>query len=193
MLRRIIPLLFFLSIINAQIALPTFQAIHKVHLSTSSSTVDNFSGEVGPEFEGWTQCEGYLDQSGGDDIPQAWGDDCTDNSYSKLRLVCGANVNTYRYIDVDKNVFRDGLTSYPESGLISSAKDNNGNSFSISNVIYATGNHPHNSRSWWAGGSGCSETARQITINNSCTMECGNCFGQNIGNGNARYLWIYVQ
>ena len=37
MLGRIIPLLFILSFINAQIALPTFQAVHKPH-STASST-----------------------------------------------------------------------------------------------------------------------------------------------------------
>ena len=37
MLRRLTLLLFFLSIINAQIALPTFQAVHKPH-STASST-----------------------------------------------------------------------------------------------------------------------------------------------------------
>ena len=36
---KIIPLLFFLSFINAQIALPTFQAVHKPHTITSSSTV----------------------------------------------------------------------------------------------------------------------------------------------------------
>jgi hypothetical protein len=37
MLIRIIPLLFFLSFINAQIALPTFQAVHKPHSAASSS------------------------------------------------------------------------------------------------------------------------------------------------------------
>ena len=43
MLRRIIPLLFFLSFINAQIALPTFQAVHKPHSTTStlSGTPEN--------------------------------------------------------------------------------------------------------------------------------------------------------
>ena len=40
MLRRIIPLLFSLSFINAQIALPTFQAVHKPH-STTSGTPEN--------------------------------------------------------------------------------------------------------------------------------------------------------
>ena len=37
MLGRIISLLFILSFLNAQIALPTFQAVHKPH-STASST-----------------------------------------------------------------------------------------------------------------------------------------------------------
>ena len=35
----IIPILFFLSILNSQIALPTFQAVHKPHSSTSSGSV----------------------------------------------------------------------------------------------------------------------------------------------------------
>ena len=39
MLRRIILILFFLSILNAQIALPTFQAVHKVH-NTNTQVVD---------------------------------------------------------------------------------------------------------------------------------------------------------
>ena len=37
MLRRIILLLFYFSFINAQIALPTFQAVHKTHSASSSS------------------------------------------------------------------------------------------------------------------------------------------------------------
>jgi alpha-tubulin suppressor-like RCC1 family protein len=39
MFKTIIPLLIFLSFINAQIALPTFQAVHIPHNITSSSTV----------------------------------------------------------------------------------------------------------------------------------------------------------
>ena len=184
--------LIFIYAVNSQVVLPSFQGFQKAHTFSSGNTVSGFSGQVGPVFVGWTQCEGYLDQIGGDDIPQAWGDDCTDNSYTKLRLVCGENTTSYRYIDVDKNVFREGLTGYPESGLISASKDQDGNNFSISDVIYATGNHPHNSRSWWAGPWGCQEYRTSITVNNNCTMECANCFGQNLGN-NARYLWIYVQ
>jgi len=155
--------------------------------------VPNFSGEIGPTFGGWKQCEGYLDKSGGDDVPQAWGDDCTNVAYTKIKLVCGATVNTYRYIDVNKNVFKDGLTGYLEENLILLAKDQNGNNFAIDNKIYANGSHPHTSVSWWNGGDGCNELATNITINNGCPMEAQNCFGQNIGNGNNRYLWIYVQ
>ena len=194
MIKRItLILLSFFCIINAQIALPTFQGVHKPHSSSSGSTVDGFSGQTGPVFDGWTQCEGYLDQSGGDDIPQAWGDDCTDDSYTKIKLCCGQDTDTYRYIDVNKNVFADGLSGYPERGLILVSEDQSGSSFTVSNVIYASGNHPHNSVSWWGGGSGCNESATNITINNSCQMEAANCFGQNIGNGTARYLWVYVQ
>ena len=40
MVNRILPLLLFLSGINAQIALPTFQAVHKTH-STTSGTPEN--------------------------------------------------------------------------------------------------------------------------------------------------------
>ena len=50
MLRRIIPLLFFLSFINAQIALPTFQAVHKPHtavaVAESDSQTFNYTGSV---------------------------------------------------------------------------------------------------------------------------------------------------
>ena len=41
MLRRIIPILLLLSFINAQIALPTFHAVHKPHTTTSSGTPEN--------------------------------------------------------------------------------------------------------------------------------------------------------
>ncbi len=49
------------------------------------------------------------------------------------------------------------------------------------------------SGSWWNGGDGCNESATNITVNNICPMEAQNGFGQNIGTGNNRYLWIYVQ
>jgi hypothetical protein len=154
--------------------------------SLTTQTVPGFNGVLGPEFDGWLQCEGYFDQSGGDDIPQAWGDDCASALYSKIRLVCGANVSSHRYIDVSKNVFKDGLTGYSQTGLIYNA------SFSgYENIIYANENHPHNSVSWWGGGAGCGETNNNTTINNGCPWEASNCFGQGISG--SRYLWLYVQ
>ena len=49
---RIIPLIFILSFINAQIALPTFQAVHKPHTTTSSGTFTftncSATGKTGP-------------------------------------------------------------------------------------------------------------------------------------------------
>jgi len=43
MLKRIIPILFLLSFINAQIALPTFQAVHKPHTAVAESDSQTFS------------------------------------------------------------------------------------------------------------------------------------------------------
>jgi len=154
---------------------------------TSTGTVPGFSGELGPVFgNGWLQCEGYLDKPGGDDIPKEWGNDCAKAEYKNVKLVCGLSKSSYRYIDVKKNVFLLGLSAYPESGLIYDA-----NYGGYENVIYATGNHPHNSVSWWAGGDGCNESSKNTTINNSCGWEASNCFGQ--GLGGERYLWVYVK
>jgi len=150
------------------------------------------NGLAGPDFtdQCWFRCEGYLDAAGGDDIPLAWGDNCNIQNYDRVRIACGSSVNSYRYIDVEKNPFKDGLCCYPENGLISAAKDQNGNDFAIDNKIYAEGNHPHSGRSWWNGGQGCAESYTNITFNNICTWEASNCFGQNIGG--SRYLWVYV-
>ena len=156
-------------------------------------TPPNFQGQVGPVFNDgcWIQCEGYLDQPGGDDIPPAWGNDCTGVQFSRVRLVCGASLNAYRYITVQKNVFKDGLNAYPEVGLITESKDQNGIPFMTLNQIYAAGNHPHNGISWWGSGDGCGEAKLNTTINNNaCTWEASNCFGQNIAG--SRYLWVYV-
>ena len=152
-----------------------------------SGQVPNFSGETGPAFgDGWLQCAGYYDRPGGDDVPRAWGQPCALNNYNKLRVVCGSSRNSYRYIDVNKNVFRLGLSGYPETNLIT---DSN---FTIqANQIYANGNQPNSGTSWWAGGNGCSESSRNLTVNNSCGWEASNCFGLN-HNGN-RYLWVYVK
>ena len=43
MLRRIIPILLLLSFINAQIALPTFHAVHKPHTTVAESGSQTFS------------------------------------------------------------------------------------------------------------------------------------------------------
>ena len=72
MLIRIIPLLFFLSFIDAQIALPTFQAVHKSHTTTSSNgELENIFGSA-TSFtlkgnNSWTQnyaCTGWGDIDG---------------------------------------------------------------------------------------------------------------------------------
>ena len=63
MLRRFILLLFSLSFINAQIALPTFQAVHKPHSTTSSSIPENpaQSSGISPDYTGgaWNYLMGY--------------------------------------------------------------------------------------------------------------------------------------
>ncbi|MFT7519682.1 MAG: hypothetical protein ACI9MC_001825 [Kiritimatiellia bacterium] len=155
-------------------------------------TVPGFDGVDGPLFRDWLQCEGYLDKSGGDDIPVAWADNCTDREYGAVRVVCGASDSSYRYIDVKKNVFRDGLSSYPESGLITRFADDAETEIKlVSNLIYAQGNNPNSGRSWWIAGSGCGESTPTLTVNNSCPYEASNCFGQNISS--ERYLWVYVK
>ena len=63
---RIIPLLFFLSIINAQIALPTFQSVHKPHTTTStlSGTPENPLQSSGLSItqrpSSWSYMMGYI-------------------------------------------------------------------------------------------------------------------------------------
>ena len=158
-----------------------------------NATVPGFSGQLGPDFaaNGWLQCEGYYDSQNAGDIPAAWGDDCTGAEFGQVRLVCGATSDTYRYIDVKKNVFKDGLAGYQENGLITAANDQSGNSFSIDNTIYADSNHPHNGTSWWNGGNGCGEDNQNMTVNNGCPWEASNCFGQGIGG--PRFLWVYVK
>ena len=159
---------------------------------TVGAFVAGFSGEVGPVIKGYLQCEGYLDKTGGDHVPKAWGDSCTDKKYNNIAIACGTSKTSYRYIEVKKNVFRDKLSAYPERNLITAFKDQSGTSYSFSpNYIYATGNDPHNSRSWWVNGNGCGEHYLTLTVNNSCTYEASNCFGQNIKGD--RYLWVYVK
>ncbi|MEZ4427433.1 MAG: DUF4215 domain-containing protein [Nannocystaceae bacterium] len=159
----------------------------------ANPTPPDFSGEVGPDFSDdgcWLQCGGYFDQSNSEDIPTAWGANCEGADFSRVRLACGASVDSYRVITVEKNVFKDGLSGYPENGLISESIDQDGVSFSTSNQIYAENNDPNTGRSWWGAGNGCGESNTNTTINNFCTYEASNCFGQGI-NG-SRYLWVYV-
>jgi hypothetical protein len=160
------------------------------------SLVPGFSGERGPTFAGYFQCEGYLDKSGGDEIPSKWADDCEDSTYTKIRMACGKDTSNYRYIDVKKNIFYELLSGYPESGLITDFKDQSGTSYSYStNAIYGETKSGskydvQGTRSWWVTGSGCGETNLSLTINNVCTWEASNCFGQNLTG--ERYLWVYV-
>jgi len=73
MIKRIIPLLFFLSFINAQIALPTFQAVHKPHTAEASSLYDftthTFTncGATGREGPTLANCKSSYDVSWEDD------------------------------------------------------------------------------------------------------------------------------
>ena len=68
MLRRIITLLFFFYVINAQIALPTFHAVHKPHSSSSSSSSDTLTftncGATGKNGPSQSDCNSeYSDTS----------------------------------------------------------------------------------------------------------------------------------
>jgi len=66
MLRRIITLIFILSFINAQIALPTFQAVHKPHTTSSSSGPYTFTncGTTGKNGPSQSDCNSeYSDTS----------------------------------------------------------------------------------------------------------------------------------
>ena len=162
----------------------------------NNGIIPGFNGVRGPQFGGgWRQCAGYFDQAGGDQVPLAWGQPCALNGLNQIKVVCGANLTNYRYLDVNKNVFRDRLNAYPERNLIvGSGAAVNGQSANFQgweNVIYAQGNNPNTARSWWGGGNGCGEGNTNLTINNSCSWEASNCFGQNI-NG-SRYLWVYVK
>ena len=60
MLRRIIPLIFILSFINAQIALPTFHAVHKPHIAEASC---DQSVTITTSDEGWYRSNGQHSSS----------------------------------------------------------------------------------------------------------------------------------
>jgi hypothetical protein len=57
--------------------------------------------------------------------------------------------------------------------------------------IYGSGNNPNTGVSWWDNGNGCNENSSSITINNICTYDASNRFGQGITG--SRYLYVYVQ
>ena len=153
----------------------------------------NYNGPAGPDFSAdgcWQQCAGYLDNNGGDDIPSFWGQNCTSQDYDRVRIACGTGPNSYRYIQIEKNHFKDLMNAYPEVNMISEAKNQDGVDFTINNQIYAQGNNPNTAVSWWNGGNGCGELNTNLTVNNICSWEASNCFGQNIGG--SRYLYVYV-
>jgi cysteine-rich repeat protein len=117
-----------------------------------------FMGEAGPDFSAdgcWLQCAGYLDLPAGDEIPLAWGVNCTGAQFSKLRIACGPSLGQYRYITVNKNVFKDGLAAFPEPNLITESKDQAKVDFVTENLIYANGMNPNTGVSWWGNGTGC--------------------------------------
>jgi len=156
----------------------------------TTQTVPGFTGVVGPNYgsEGWIQCVGVLDRQNVDDLPQnGWANACIGTGYRQLRMACGASTTSVRYIDVARNLFASPLVSYPETGLIINAN------FTIDpqNQIYAEGMNPNTNRSWWGNGAGCTETSLSITINNSCTWDVANCFGQNLMGD--RYFFVYVR
>ena len=155
---------------------------------TSNGQVPGYNGPDAPVMPGWAVCAGYLDKPGGNDVPQAWGGACSNAEYKNThtRLVCGANKDSYRYIEINKNFWADKAPQYQNGGHIIAA-----NFSGYDNTIYVDNNDPNSATSWWAGGSGCGESNTNLTINNSCSWEASNCFGQNIG-GN-RYLWLYVK
>jgi hypothetical protein len=168
-------------------------------------TVLDFTGMLGPDYsgDGWLQCGGYFDQPGTDDVPLAWGAQCLDAKWGRVRVACGPSKDKVRYVDVKKNVFKDGLVNGSEAGLIYDANfDLQGN-----NVIAADppGNPnaarsclvpPAPDRGARGPGSrvskvGCGEGLVNLTVNNSsCAWEAANCFGQ--GLAGARYLFVYV-
>ncbi len=154
-------------------------------------TVIGFAGEGGPNFstEGLLQCAGYLDKSNAEDIPLAWGIDCADKNWTRLRVACGASKDPaqLRWIDVKKNVFATGLLNKAEFGLI-----NNSNfSLGAENLIKCDADNPNAARSWWVSALGCGEFLPTLTVNNtSCEYEASGCFG--LGLSGPRYLFVYV-
>lgn len=162
-----------------------------------------FAGTPGPQFIDacWRQCAGYLDVddgTAGDQVPLAWGQPCDGVTFNVLRVVCGsADGSQYRYIDINKNIFRDGLVSFPETGLILDARDQTGTVFAIqANEIWANGNDPNTGTSWYAGSNGfCTQANNIMTVNNTAgnCREVDDCFGIATGLiGQDVFLGVYV-
>jgi cysteine-rich repeat protein len=166
-----------------------------------SHLVNNFSGQEGPVIgEGWRQCAGYLDRRDREDIPQEWGSACALEGMGKVRLYCGASALQSKFIEVDRNVFREGLgaginAGTPARGLITRSSWGTGNDINMSNFIWADGrpSHPHAGKSHWGSdGSSCAwRIERRLIVNGpGCSYEAADCFGQNPDD---RYLWVYVK
>jgi hypothetical protein len=168
----------------------------KCSACTTPLAVSGFSGAAGPPISGWTQCAGYYDTPSPNDIPDGWGSACKVNGYNQLLLACGDSLSHFRYITVGANLLRDGIPTADGNqidDIVTGAYDQDGAVFATTdNFVYANNPAtPDTGVSWWSNGNGCSETSPNITINNMCSWEVANCFGQNLS-GN-RYLWVYMQ
>ncbi len=113
---------------------------------------------------------------------------CSKQMYTKLRIACADSILTnVRYIDINKNIFAQGLANGIESGLISTAnfdmKGSNAISYNASNAVWRFVNTTQ----------GCDETHPSLIVNlaGSCGMEAANCFGLNLGGASRQFL-IYV-
>ena len=166
-----------------------------------SHLVNGFDGREGPIIgDGWRQCAGYLDYRDREDIPQDWGRSCTQPGMEKVRLYCGSSPLRNKFIELDRNVFREGLgpginEGDPARGLITRSSWGAGDQINVQNLVWADGqpSHPHAGMSHWgSNGTTCSyRIQRRLIVNGpGCSYEAADCFGQNIGE---RYLWVYVK
>ena len=125
----------------------------------------------------------------------AWGNDCVDVDHNKVRLVCGEDEDSYRYIDVNKNPFRDDFDANPEYDRILAAKDQDGADFAIdSNAVSATSMNPNLGASWWGGENGCSDLNMvYVSPGSGCGggLEVDSCFGQLPGQ--SRHFYVYAK
>ncbi|MEE2836156.1 MAG: DUF4215 domain-containing protein [Myxococcota bacterium] len=166
-----------------------------------SHLVNNFSGVAGPVIgDGWRQCAGYFDRRDQEDVPLDWGAACATPGTNKVRLYCGGDLQEHRFIEVNRNVFREGLgqginAGEPARDLITRSSWGTGRNLGMPNLIWADGrpSHPHVGMSHWGSdGEPCVwNYERRLIINGpGCTYEVSDCLGQNPGH---RYLWVYVK